>query len=117
LGKLEPFTHTIALLGANGSITLPGTGDYYSAMGGNRIVGSVFTDQAGTLLFHWSSDMANNDIPDDSIAIVANTKTAINVEVKAPFCQVVYTNGAGGAQTVFRLFLYIVDSTSNKTVT
>ena len=120
MSSFRPLWKTVATLLANGTVN-SGT-EYFGTMDVQRIVGSVFADQAGTLTINWSdeytaSGATNNDVPDTVISVTASTKTFLNIEVRAPFCRVTYTNGAGGAQTVFRLYLYVVDWASNLTVT
>ena len=92
-------------------------------MGAQRIVGSVFADQAGanpSLVFNFSPDAGqNNDYPAVNIGtpLAANTPTLINVEVRGPFVKITYTNGAVAQTANFRLYLYVTDTTSNLTVT
>ncbi len=113
--SFTPLWKTTATLGVSGSVN-SGT-EYFGVMNMARLVGSVFADQAGTLTINWSNDNANNDIPDTVVSVVASTKTFLNIEVRAPYCKVTYANGAGGSQTVFRLYIYAVDWASNLTVT
>ena len=67
----------------------------------DKIVGSVFADQTGTLDVNQSYDGTHWDVQ-SSITVSASTPTGFNISVVAPYAQLVYTNGAT-AQTVFRL--------------
>lgn len=113
--SFRPLWKSVATLGISGSVN--SGSEYFGIMDVQRIAGSVFADQAGTLTINWSPDTTNNDIPDTVISVTASTKTFLNIEVRAPYCKISYINGAGGAQTVFRLYLYVVDWVSNLTVT
>lgn len=84
-------------------------------MTGNEgnIVGSIFTDQPGTLLIEGTFEDPNSqyfsghwDIQ-NSIAVVANTGQSISQQVVAPFARAVFTNTSATAQTVMRLFLRV----------
>ena len=68
-----------------------------------RLVGSVFSDQAGTLYIEQSQDGNNWDIS-ESVAVVANTAAAFTYEVLAPYGRMRYVNG-NVAQVVFRLYM------------
>lgn len=78
------------------------TSSSYPSAGWGRIVGTVFADQAGTLLVEQSSDNANWDTS-SSFAVTASTGLGYSVEVVAPYWRLNYTNGAT-AQTTFRLY-------------
>ncbi len=73
-----------------------------------RIVGTVISDQAGTLLVEQSPDGANWDVS-SSFAVAAGATEGdgqgFSVEVVAPWTRLKYTNGAT-AQTVFRLYAW-----------
>ena len=66
-----------------------------------KIVGSVYAGQTGTLYINQSYDGTNWDVQ-SSITVSASTPTGFNIAVVAPYQQMVYTNGST-AQTVFRL--------------
>lgn len=68
-----------------------------------RLVGSVLSDQAGTLYIEQTQDGTNYDVS-VSIAVAANTGVSFSEEVVAPGCRARYVNGAT-AQTVFRLVM------------
>lgn len=67
----------------------------------DKIVGSVYANETGTLYINQSFDGTNWDVQ-SSITVDASTPTGFNISVVAPYAQVVYTNG-GTAQTTFRL--------------
>lgn len=67
----------------------------------DKIVGSVFADQTGTLDVNQSYDGTHWDVQ-SSITVNASTPTGFNIAVVAPYAQLVYTNGTT-AQAVFRL--------------
>lgn len=74
----------------------------------DTIVGSVVSDQGGTLLIEQSWDNVNFDIS-KSITVVANTAQALNEVIYLPFVRLKYTNG-GTNQGVFRLYLRSVSA-------
>lgn len=96
----ELVDSTTTPLGAGGSYT----GTPFSVAGWGRIVGSVYSDQAGTLYVEQSPDGANWDIA-TSINYAAGTTPGFSVEVMAPEARLRYVNGAA-AQTVFRLHAF-----------
>ncbi len=67
----------------------------------DKIVGSVYADQTGTLDVNQSYDGKNWDVQ-SNVTVSASTPTGFNIAVVAPYQQVVYTNGST-AQTTFRL--------------
>lgn len=88
-----------AVLGANGAYTSDAVvlGVY------DKLVGSVYADQAGTLSIQQSYDGTNWDVASD-ISVSASSGQGFDVAIVAPNQRLVYTNGAT-AQTVFRLHL------------
>lgn len=80
------------------------TGAAFPVAGWGRIVGSVYSDQAGTLYIEQSPDGVNWDVV-VSINYAAGTTPGFSVEVLAPEARLRYVNGAT-AQTVFRLYAY-----------
>lgn len=91
------------------SIPLAASGTYTSAnpilsAGNARIVGTVYSNQAGTLNVDQSADGVNWDAT-TSVAVTASTPTIFSVESIAPYARLRYVNGAA-AQTVFRLYAY-----------
>lgn len=92
------FFSTQTALGSNGTITLgPGVTDR-----ADRITGSVFADQAGTLYIEQSFDGSHWDVS-TSISVTANDGNGFSEELVAPQVRVRYVNG-GSAQGAFRLF-------------
>jgi len=73
-------------------------------IGFGKIVGSVFTDQPGTLKIQQSNNGGINWDAESVFSITANTPTGFIVDVVGDTFRVVYTNG-GTAQSVFRLFV------------
>lgn len=101
-----------ALLGANGVATI---GPIQTGIA-TRIAGSVFADVAGSCAVqqcfdYWLPGNQVNPTPHwdcvDTIVVALNTPTKIDVDVIAPVCQVVYTNGAGAQTSHFRLFIRV----------
>jgi len=90
---------TTTPLGANASFTSP----TFDLNGWGKIVGSVFTNQPGTLKIQQSNDGINFDA-ESVFSITSNTPTGFIVDVVGNIGRVVYTNGAT-AQTIFRLFV------------
>ncbi len=90
---------TTAFLGSAGTYT--GAAKTCGAYG--RIVGSIYSDQAGTAYIEQSQDGANWDIS-QSVAITAATAANFSIEVQAPNCRLRIVNGAT-AQTVLRAYM------------
>lgn len=100
---------TIAPLAANGVYTsgsVPAAG-----AGGATIVGTVFSDQPGTVVVQQSYDETHWDVQ-NSLPVTANVGVEINEPLYAPYFRVVYTNGAT-TQTVFRLYVALQDVYGN----
>lgn len=81
----------------------------------SKVAGSCFSDQAGTLKVQQSFDYLTsggtvNPSPSwdvtQSYTITANTPQTIDIDVVAPFLQVVYTNGAT-PQGHLRIFIRV----------
>lgn len=70
--------------------------------GYQKIVGSVFADQAGTLYVEQSQDGTNWDVI-SAFAVAANVGQGFQVDIVAFYGRVRYVNGAT-AQTIFRLY-------------
>lgn len=68
----------------------------------DRITGSVFADQAGTIFIEQSGDQTNWDIS-TSYAISANNGSGIEEDVLLPWVRIRYVNGSTD-QTIFRIF-------------
>ena len=68
----------------------------------DRIVGTVFSDQAGTHNIEQSFDDTNFDVS-TSYTITANDGSGFSEELVAPYVRLRYVNG-GTPQTVFRLY-------------
>jgi hypothetical protein len=89
---------TTTPLAANGTVTLgPRPTDR-----ADRITGTVFSDQAGTLFIEQSSDGTNWDVS-TSVPVTANDGSGFSEELVAPQVRLRYVNGAT-LQTSFRLF-------------
>lgn len=86
-------------LGASGTYNTPSP---FTTAGSAKVVGTVFTDQAGTVYVDQSSDGTNWDAT-SSVSVTANTPTSFSVEVVAPYGRLRYVNGAT-AQTKLRLY-------------
>jgi hypothetical protein len=69
----------------------------------DRITGSVFADQSGTIFIEQSGDGTSWDISTD-YAILASDGKGFSEELVLPYVRVRYVNGAT-SQTVFRLFV------------
>ena len=96
-----PIVYTTTPLGANESFT----SDLYSTAGYGKIVGTVFSDQDGTLLIGQSPDGTNIDCI-STFYIFANGAYGFVVDVVAPYFSVKYENGSQ-AQSVFRLYVFL----------
>lgn len=103
------FDSTIAVLGSNAKYQTSGdvgaNAEFVRTNGFSRIVGTVYSDHAGTVYIDWSSDGVNVDYS-DSQAVSAATGTKFSFEVVAPYASLRYVNG-GTAQTVFRLYAWL----------
>lgn len=89
-------------LGANATITI---GTIQSGTMA-KIVGSAFSDQAGTLLVQQSFDGTNWDIQNSFTVAAATVNAAVDIDVIAPYIQFKYTNGAS-AEGALRVFLRV----------
>lgn len=69
----------------------------------DRVTGSVFADQTGTLFIEQSPDGGQHWDVSQSIAVTASTGQAFSVEIVLPWVRVRYVNGAT-PQTAFRLY-------------
>jgi len=95
---------TTTALGANATYTSA----TLDAAPWRRLIGTVISDQAGTLYVQQSPDGTNWDVQ-SSFSVAANDATGggvgWSVEVVAPYARLYYVNGATG-QTVFRLYAW-----------
>lgn len=66
------------------------------------IAGSIFADQTGALQVQQSFDGEHWDISQE-VTVEASKGQGFNIQVIAPYAQLVYKNGTTN-QTVFRLF-------------
>ena len=94
----DTLISTSAPLGAAGVFTSDGDTRFF-----DRITGTLFADQAGTISIKYSVDGINFD-GEQTRAYVASELLCIDTANKARFVRVTFTNGAI-AQTVFRLNL------------
>jgi hypothetical protein len=69
----------------------------------DRVTGTVFADQAGTLFIEQSFDGTNYDLS-KSVAVLASAGQGFSEEIVAPYLRVRYVNGAT-PQTVFRVYM------------
>jgi hypothetical protein len=92
---------TTTPLNANGTVT---SGNILTAYA-ERVTGTIYTDQPGTLYIEWSSDGGTNWDGQEKIDITGGSAT-IDVSVKAPLMRIRYVNGTI-AQTVFRLYVWL----------
>lgn len=69
---------------------------------GDRVVGLVFADQAGTLFIEQSVDASNWDVS-TSYSVSASDGKGFSEEVLAAFVRIRFVNTAGSPQTAFRL--------------
>jgi hypothetical protein len=81
-------TGVISNYGANGAV--------------RRVVGSVYTDQAGTVQVQQSTDGVTWHNLGSAVAIVASTLETFDQVVYAPLTRVVLTNTASSVQTVLQ---------------
>lgn len=73
----------------------------FNAGPADRIVGSVFADQPGTIYIEQSGDGENWDIS-TNYPVVANDGAGFSEEILLPFVRVRYANGSE-AQSTFRI--------------
>ena len=69
----------------------------------DRVGGSVFSDQPGTLYIEQSGDNVNWDISSD-YPVVANNGTGFSEEVILAYVRIRFENTGASDTTVFRLF-------------
>lgn len=98
-GSLVPQTQSSTNVPLAANVVL--TSKTFAVSAFDKIVGSVFADQTGTLDVYQSYNGTDWDVQ-SSITVSASTPTGFNISVVAPYAQLVYTNGAT-AQTTFRL--------------
>jgi hypothetical protein len=79
------------------------TSNAYNTDRTDKIAGTVFSDQAGTLYIEQSSDGTNWDVS-TSYGITANDGKGFSEDLYAPYVRVRFTNTGGSTQTAFRLF-------------
>jgi hypothetical protein len=96
---------TTAVLGANATYT---TANAVPIQTFRRLIGTVISDQAGTLYVQQSPNATNWDVQ-SSFTVAANDAAGagvgFSVEVVAPYARLYYVNGAT-AQTTFRLYCW-----------
>jgi hypothetical protein len=85
----------------------PNSADTWTSQVGLRerhdtVLGSIKTDQAGTLHVEQSLDGVNWDF-DTTVAVVANTGAQFNVTLVAPYWRLRMVNTAGSNQTFLRI--------------
>jgi hypothetical protein len=106
----DPTSTNQPLTGSGGATPSWISGIIETGNEGN-LVGSVFTDQPGTLLIKGTFEDPNGryfsghwDIQ-NSISVLASAGQSISEQVVAPFVQISFTNTSATAQTVLRLFI------------
>jgi hypothetical protein len=97
--RLDQVYYTTTPLGANASVA----SDWFETTGYNKITGSCFADQAGTLYIEQSPDGSNPDY-EESTSYTANDKLGFIHELVCKYVRVRFVNGAT-AQTEFRLYV------------
>ncbi len=101
-GSLSALDSTTTPLGANATYTTTtpfSLGEYRS------VVGSVFSDQDGTLFVEQSPDGQHWDVQSSISVTGGGTAGGFTIDVIGPYGRLVYTNGPT-AQTVFRLYAW-----------
>lgn len=96
LSDVVSFTTTPLAAGASF------TGTAFTVAGWGRIVGSCYSDQAGTLRVEQRNDGVNWDVRSE-FSYSAGALLGFSVEVVGNEARIVFINGAT-AQTVFRLY-------------
>lgn len=94
------FSNTADLLPAGATWI----GDPMQAASADRVTGTVFSDQAGTLFIEQSGDGGKNWDLSKSVPVIASTGLGFSEEVLVPTVRLRFTNTAGATQTVFRIF-------------
>jgi hypothetical protein len=87
------------LLAANGTASV----GPFVAEGSDRVKGTIFSDQAGTLSIDQSFDGQNWDLQ-TTYAITANAGRGFSEELVAPNVRVRFTNGSGTTAATVRLY-------------
>lgn len=87
-------------LTANQTITI---GPFQTGVA-NKVAGSVFADQTGTLYIEQSFDGGSNYDIGQSFSVVANVAQTLDLDVIAPIARARYVNGGTGQGTL-RIFL------------
>lgn len=80
------------------------TGDAFNCSENGKIIGSCYSDHAGTLYVDQRNDGTNWDIRDE-LPYAAADLLGFEIDVLAPEARVVFVNDAGAAQTAFRLYV------------
>jgi hypothetical protein len=97
----KSFNSTTTPLGVGGTYAAPSK-DVFAY---RKIIGTIKTDQNGTLYIEQSPDGTNWDVS-DSIAITGGTGVGFTVPIVGYRARIRYVNGAV-AQTYLRLFTYL----------
>jgi hypothetical protein len=98
-GNFVSLDSTTAILGSNGTYS---TTSPFSLLFYEKIVGTVISDQSGTLQIQQSWDEVNWDVV-TTLNVSSNVGQGFVIDVVALFGRLVYTNGST-AQTKFRLY-------------
>lgn len=78
----------------------------FQTQGFGRIVGTIFSDTAGSLTISQSSDGTHWDQV-DTVAVSASTGAKFSIEVVAPFAKVAFAGGGTQSNGTFRLFTWL----------
>lgn len=83
------------------------TGAQFATEGYQKIIGSVFSNAAGTLYVDQSQDITNYDVIETIAYAAGSVLVGFSVEIVAPYARIRFIDTAGTAQTSFRLFAYL----------
>jgi hypothetical protein len=97
--RIDEVFKTTTPLAAGASVT----SDWFETTGYDKIVGSCFADQDGTLYIEQSPDGSNPDY-EESTSYTANDKLGFIHELVCKYVRIRFVNGAT-AQTEFRLYV------------
>lgn len=100
------FHSTTPLAGSGSAPANVFTSGVFTNENCRRVTGSVFADQAGSLQLEGSDDGVNWENLGSAVAVSASTLATFDQVLYNGLTRAVYTNTAGTAQTIFRLYGY-----------
>jgi len=89
--------------GTNVAVGTPFVSDTIQASSADRVTGSIFSDQPGTLYIEQSPNGTNWDVS-TSYTVTANQGAGFSEEVLLPNVRLRFSNTGAATTTVFRLY-------------